>query len=72
MIGLAYVELLRAVNIRAASDDTSAESGTLPQLVSYHDWKRQFSSLEWPILSSTEIGSTSLRYCMPFPRKTFH
>ena len=42
MIGLAYVELLlRAANVRAASDDTSAESGPLHRLVSYPDWKRQ-------------------------------
>ena len=37
-----YVELLlRAANVRAASDDTSAESGPLHWLVSYPDWKRQ-------------------------------
>ena len=42
MIGLAYVELLlRAANVRVASDDTSAESSPLHQLVSYPDWKRQ-------------------------------
>ena len=42
MIGLAYVELLlRAANVRAASDDTSAESGPLHRIVSYPDWKRQ-------------------------------
>ena len=37
-IGLAYVELLlRAANVRAASDDTSAESGPLHRIVSYPD-----------------------------------
>ena len=41
MIWLAYVELLlRAANVQAASDDTCAESGPLPRLVSYPDWKR--------------------------------
>ena len=42
MIGLAYVKLLlRAANVRAASDNTSAESGPLHRLVSYPDWKRR-------------------------------
>ena len=41
MIGLAYVELLKVANVRAASDDASAESGPLHRLVSYPDWKRQ-------------------------------
>ena len=46
-IGLAYVELLlRAANVRAASNDTCAESNPLHQLVSYPDWKRQ-SSFAW-------------------------
>ena len=42
MIGLAYIELLlRPANVRAASNDTSTESGPLRPLVSYPDWKRQ-------------------------------
>ena len=42
MIGFVYVELsLRVANFRAASDNTSAESDPLPQLVSYPDRKRQ-------------------------------
>ena len=41
MIGLAYVELLLgAANVWEASDDTYAESGPLPPLVSYPDWNR--------------------------------
>ena len=49
MIGLAYVELLLWVaNVWAASDDTCTESGPLPQLVSYPDWKRR-SSFAWMV-----------------------
>ena len=48
MIGLPYVKLLvRAANVRAASDDTYAESGPLHRLVSYLDWKRRVSLFAW-------------------------
>ena len=50
MVGLAYVELLRAANVRAASDDTSAEYGPLHRLVT-------------GLSSLTEISSNPLRYC---------
>ena len=55
MIGLAYVELLlRAANVRAASDDTSAESGSLHRIVNYPDWKRRSSSLGWRFLTTIQ------------------
>ena len=61
MIGLAYVELLlRAANVRAASDDTcGAESGPLPHLVSYPDCKRR-SSFAW-MANTTEIIPLNVR-----------
>ena len=50
MVGLAYVELLRAANVQAASDNTSAEYGPLHRLVT-------------GLSSLTEISSNPLCYC---------
>ena len=58
MVGLAYVELLRAANVRAASDDTSAEYGPL------HGWWLVFLHLlkSVAILFVTAISQKSFRW----------
>ena len=71
MIGLAYVELLlRAANVRAAFDDTSAESGPLHRIVSYPDWKRR-SLFAWMAFLNYYQNQWQLSSLLPSPGKTF-
>ena len=71
MIGLAYVELLlREVNVRAASDNTCAESGPLPRLVSYPDWKRP-SSFTWMVFRNVLPKSVALVFVAAISQKNF-
>ena len=45
---------MRAANVQAASDDTSAESGLLHRLVSYPDWKRR-SLFAWMVFLKVTV-----------------